>query len=120
MRELNAVLDVTADYCVIPKGDAYWLGYYEAANDDPVTPAGNTLDFISYDGYGKVALINVARVDMGSMTFRDVDFVAFELHQRMRFEALIGRSILQFTKLEFDYSLGELTIEEAPQRSVEE
>ena len=112
-RELNAVLDVSAEYCVLPKVDAYALGYYEAANDDEVAPANNTLDFISYQGYAKVALINMAEVDLGGMSFKNVDFVAYDLPQATRLDVLLGRSLLQFTKLEFDYSLGQLGIVDA-------
>ncbi len=120
VREFNAVLDVSAEYCVMPKVDAYALGYYEAANDDPVAPGNNTLDYISYSGYGKSALINMAHVGLGGLSFRNVDFVAYDLPQSTRFDVLLGRSLLQFLKLEFDYSLGQLRIEDARKRSVEE
>jgi predicted aspartyl protease len=119
VREFNALVDVGAEYCVIPKVDAYSLGYQEAANDDPITPADNTLTFTSYDGYGKVALIEMAKVDLGSMSFRNVDFVAFDLPQVTGFDVVLGRSLLQFMKLEFDYSVGRLRIEEVRKKSVD-
>jgi predicted aspartyl protease len=112
VREFNALVDVGAEYCVVPKVDAYMLGYQEAANDDPITPADNTLTFTSYDGYGKVALIEMDQVDLGSMSFRKVDFVAFDLPQASGFDVILGRSLLRFMKLEFDYSLGKLRMEE--------
>jgi predicted aspartyl protease len=102
VREFNALIDVGAEYCVIPKVDAYALGYQEAANDDPITPAYNTLTFTSYDGYGKVALIEMTQVSLGGMSFDKVDFVAFDLPQATCFDVVVGRSLLQFMKLEID------------------
>ena len=97
---------------MIPKVDAYLLGYPEAANDDPITPENNTLTFTSFGGYGKVALIEMARVEVGTMSFEKVEFVAYDLPQVTGFDVILGRSLLQFLKLEFDYSKGVLRMEE--------
>jgi len=110
IRECVALVDPCAEYCVVPKVDAYALGYPEAANDDPVTPQDNTLTFASFDGYGKAALIEMAEVMLGGMSFRRVDFVAFDLPQVTRFDVVIGRSLLKSTKLEIDYLAGRLRI----------
>lgn len=107
-------MDPGAEYCVLPKVDAYLLGYPEAANDDPITPANNTLTFTSYGGYGKVALIEMARVEIGSLSFDRVDFLAFDLPQVTGFDVVLGRSLLQFMKVEFDYSAGRLRVEATP------
>ncbi len=112
VREFRALVDPGAEYCVIPKVDAYTLGYPEAANDDPITPENNTLTFTSFAGYGKVALIQLARVDVGPISFQNVDFVAYDLPQVTGFDVMLGRSLLQFVKLEFDYSTGQLRMEE--------
>ena len=119
VREFNALVDPGAEYCIIPKVDAYALGYSEAANDDPISPADNTLTFSSYDGYGKVALIQIAQVELGTMSFANVEFIAFDLPQVTRFDAVLGRSLLQFTKVEFDYSLGHLRMEKMDKGVVE-
>lgn len=113
VRELNALVDSGAEYCVIPKVDAYALGYPEAANGDPITPANNTLTFTSFDGYGKVALIKMARVEVGPMSFERVDFMAFDLPQVTGLDVVLGRSLLQFMKVEFDYSTGQIRMESA-------
>jgi predicted aspartyl protease len=70
------------------------------------------LTFTSFAGYGKVALIQLARVDVGSISFQNVDFVAYDLPQVTGFDVILGRSLLQFVKLEFDYSTGQLRMEE--------
>ena len=119
VREYNALVDPGAEYCIIPKVDAYGLGYPEAANDDPISPAENTLTFTSYDGYLKTALIQMAQVEIGTMCFGNVDFVALDLPQVTGFDVVLGRSLLQFMKLEFDYSVGQLKMERIT-RGVEE
>jgi len=112
-RECVALVDPCAEYCILPKVDAFALGYPEAANDDPVTPQDNTITFASADGYGKAALIEMAEVTLGGMSFPRVDFVAFDLPQVTRFDVVIGRSLLKETRLEIDYPAGRLRIGEA-------
>jgi len=111
VREFNALLDPGVEYCIIPKVDAYALGYPEAANDDPISPADNTTTFTSYGGYGKAALIQIAQVEIGTMVFKDVEFLAYDIPQVTGFDVIIGRNILQYLKLQFDYSVSQLSIE---------
>lgn len=113
VREFRALVAVSAEYCIIPKVDAYALGYQEAANDDPVSPSNNTLTFASYGGYGNMALITVNQVDLGPMSFKNVDFVAFDLPAPTGFDVVLGRSLLQHTRLHIDFSSGLLQIEES-------
>ncbi len=111
VREYNALVDTGAEYCIIPKVDAYALGYQEAANDDPVAPADNTTTIVSYDGYAKAALIEMAQVEVGKTTFRKVEFLAFDTPQVAGFDVVLGRSLLQFMKLEIDYGGGQVKME---------
>lgn len=113
VRECNALVDPCSEYCIMPKVDAYALGYPEAANDDPITPADNTLTYTSFDGYGKAAMIIMAEVSFGGLSFRDVEFLALDLPQVTRFDVVLGRSLLKFTRFEIDYSNKLLRIEEA-------
>ena len=113
VRECSALVDPCSEYCIMPKVDAYALGYPEAANDDPVTPADNTLTYTSFDGYGKAALIGIAEVSFGGFSFPNIDFLALDLPQVTRFDVVIGRSLLKFTKLEIDYLTRTLRIVEA-------
>jgi predicted aspartyl protease len=116
VRELNAVLDVSAEYCVLPPVDAYNLGYQEAFNNDPVVPAANTIDYLSYEGIAKAALVVIAGVELGGIRFRDVEFVAHDLPQQTRFDVLLGRSLLQFLRLNLDYPNGRVAIETSQKR----
>jgi hypothetical protein len=113
IRECRAIVDPGSEYCIMPKVDAYGLGYPEAANDDPITPADNTLTFASFEGYGKAALIGLAEVSFGGFSFPNIEFLALDLPQVTRFDVVIGRSLLKFTKLEIDYSTRTLRVEEA-------
>jgi hypothetical protein len=116
VREFNALLDPGVEYCIIPKIDAYSLGYPEAANDDPISPANNTLTFTSFGGYGKAALIEMAHVELGSLSFEKVDFLAMDIPTVTGFDVVLGWSLLQFMKVELDYSLGQLRIQDARKR----
>lgn len=105
------MIDSGSEYSIVPKVDAYSLGYPEAANDDPITPKDNTLTFVSYDGYGKVALIQMADVTIGSLSFPRVEFIAFDVPQVTGFDVVLGRSLLQFMKVELDYGGGLMKME---------
>ena len=116
VREFNALLDPGVEYCIIPKVDAYTLGYPEAANDDPISPANNTLTFTSYSGYGKAALIEMAHVELGSLSFEKVEFLAMDIPPVTGFDVVLGWTLLQFMKVEFDYSIGQLRVEDVRKR----
>ncbi len=63
--------------------------------------------------------IKMARVDPGSVSFRDVDLVAPHPPQVTGFDVILVQSLLKFMKLEFDCSVGRLRIEELRKKSVE-
>ena len=76
-----------------------------------MAPGENTLTFTSYDGYAKAASIEMAKVEIGSMAFSAIEFLALDIPQVTSFDVVIGRSLLKFTRLELDYSTGLLGIE---------
>ncbi|MDG6924246.1 MAG: hypothetical protein JRN67_13265 [Nitrososphaerota archaeon] len=94
----------------MPQVDAYMLGYQEAANVDDVVPPANTIDYLSYEGIAKAVLIVIAGVELGGMSFQNVEFVAHDLPQQTRFDVLLGRSLLQFLRLDLDYTNGRIAI----------
>ena len=61
----------------------------------------------------------MAQVDLGSASFRNVDFVAIDLPQVTGFDVILGRNLLRFMKLELDFSVGHLRIEDIRKKSVE-
>lgn len=82
------------------------------ANDDPTGAAKNSVTFASYSGYGKALAIEMAEVELGTMSFKKVRFVAFDLPQVTGYDVVLGRSLLKFTRFEIDYSTAQLRIEE--------
>ncbi len=111
VREFRALVDPGAEYCVIPKVDAFLMGYSEIANDDPIGQTNNTVTFTGYNGYGKALLVVMAQVELGTLSLKNVDFLALDLPQVTGFDVILGRSLLQFMKLELDYPAALLRIE---------
>lgn len=54
----------------------------------------------------------MAQVQIGTVSFKNIQFVAFDIPQVTRFDVVLGRSLLQHTKVELDYSLSHLSMEE--------
>ncbi len=119
VREFSALVDVGAEYCIMPKVDAHLLGYREAALDNPVTMPANTVTFSSYNGYFRAVMIRIAQLSLGSTSFENVEFVASDLPQTTGFDVVLGRSLLKFMRLEFDYSVGQLRIEDMRKKGAE-
>jgi predicted aspartyl protease len=112
VRELLALLDPASDYCVLPKPDAFRLGYPEAAHDDPITTPPNLLTAASMAGYTQSMLIKMKQVWVGGIESEEVDFLAFDLPQSICYDAILGKSFLKAAgvKLEMDYAKKELRI----------
>ena len=93
-REFRALIDPLSDYCIIPKPDAFWLGYTEAAQDDPITTPPNLLTIATNNGYSQAMLIKVDEVSLGELKLNNVDFLALDLQQVTCFDVVIGRNLL--------------------------
>jgi hypothetical protein len=111
VREFRALIIPTAEYCVLPKVDAFHLGFPEAASVDARVPMPNTLTFASYNAYGRGTVIKMPQVDVGNVSVRDVDFLAFDLLQSLGYDVVLGRSLLQHMRLELDFPAGRLRME---------
>lgn len=109
-REYQALVAPTAEYCVIPKVDAYTLGYPEAAGVDDRLPPPNALTFVSFGAYGKGTLFKMAKVEIGEMAFKDVEFLAFDLMQAVGYDVVLGRSLLRHMHVELDFASGRLSM----------
>jgi hypothetical protein len=110
VREYLALLDAGSDYCVLPKVDAFTLGYSEVARSDMIVRAPNTTTFVTHSGYDRAPLIKMAQVDVGQLTFKDVEFLPFDLPQICGFDVVFGRSLMQLLRLEIDYSSNSVRI----------
>ena len=105
VREFRALIDPVSDYCVIPKPDAFRLGYYEAAHDDPITMPPNLVTVTSSIGFSQGMQIKMQEVALGEYKLENVDFLVFDLPAATGYDVIIGRSFLwaSKSKIEIDY-----------------
>ncbi len=93
VREYFALLDHQSEYCIMPAVDAFRLGYPEAAKESEPTP--NLLRTVTILGLADTPLIKVAEVTMGTISVKDVEFLAFDAYQEGRCDVILGRSLLR-------------------------
>lgn len=111
MREYLALLDAGSEYCILPKVDAFRLGYPDVAQMDTVVQAPSTTHFVTHLGFGKAPLIRMTQVSLGPLTFDEVEFLAFDLPQACGFDVVFGRSLLRRLRYQVDFSRGLLKLE---------
>ena len=110
MREYLGLVDAGSEYCVLPKVDAFRLGYPDVALIDTVVQAPNTTHFVTHLGFGKAPLIKMTEVALGPLTFGEVEFLAFDIPQACGFDVVFGRSLLRQIRFEVDFSKGLLKL----------
>lgn len=105
VTECRALIDPVSDYCVIPRPDAFRLGYHEAAHDDPITMPPNLVTMNSSVGFSQGMLIRMQEAALGDYKVENVDFVVFDLPAMAGYDVILGRSFLSASKcrLELDY-----------------
>lgn len=111
VREYKALVAPAAWFCVIPTVDAYQLGYSEVVPSDSRIPLPNTKTFASYTGYGRGTEIKMAQVDIGGLSFKDVEFLAYDLMQAIGLDVVLGRNLFRDLRLEENFSSGRLRVE---------
>lgn len=104
VREYNALVSPATEYSILPKVDAYRLGYPEAARDDPVTEPPNLFRGVTYDGFWEGMLISMREVAIGAVSRSNVDFIAYDIPQISRFDVILGKSFLSSSKVVIDYA----------------
>jgi len=116
LREYRALVSPATEYCILPKVDAYRLGYPEAARDEPVTEPPNLFRGVTFNGYWEGMLISVKEVAIGGVSRTNVDFIAFDLPQVATFDVILGRSFLNPSRLAIDYAGNEIRIGETEEK----
>ena len=111
VREYRALLSTASDYSLVPKVDAYRLGYPEAARSDRITEPANLFRGVTYDGFWEGMLITMKEVAIGSLSVADVDFIAYDLPQVSGFDVVLGRTFLSGSGIQLDYSSGVMKIQ---------
>ena len=107
VREYRALVNITSDYCILPRVDAYRLGYPEAAHDDPVTRPANLVMLASSTGYSEGMMIQIKQVEIGDIKVNDVPFLGFDLPQVTGYDVVLGRNLFLKGGLNTEFNLSE-------------
>ena len=110
VREYLALVSPGSDYSILPKVDAYRLGYPEAARDDPITEPPNLFRGATFDGFWEAPVVHLEEVTVGSVTSRHVDFLAYDLPQACAYDVVLGRTLLATSGMSVDYASGTVRI----------
>jgi hypothetical protein len=110
VREYCALISPGSDNSILPKVDAYRLGYGEAARGDRVTQPPNLLRGLTYNGYWEGMLVNMKEVTLAGVSVQDVPFVAFDLPQASSFDVVLGWPLLRLVGVEIDLHRGLLRL----------
>ncbi|MDG6901426.1 MAG: hypothetical protein JRM80_05635 [Nitrososphaerota archaeon] len=110
VREYSALLSPGTEYSLVPKVDAYRLGYPEAARDDPVTEPPNLFRGVTFDGYWEGMLISLKEVTIGGASQSDVDFIAYDVPQMAGFDVVLGKSFLARSGVVIDFAASAVRI----------
>jgi predicted aspartyl protease len=111
-REYRALIDTTTDFCILPKVDAYRLGYPEAAHDDLVTTPSNLVRLASSTGYAEGMMIILEQVEIGELSINAVPFLGLDLPQATGFDVVLGRNLFvkALLKIELDFASSNIRI----------
>lgn len=105
-REYLALLSTTFEYCVIPRVDAYMLGYAEAISDmltDIVARPHYVTTLVSVNGFVDAPLITMNEVSIGGITIKNIEFIAFDMPRETGVDVVLGRNFLEKVKAKIDY-----------------
>lgn len=95
----------STEYSVIPKVDAFRLGYTEAARDNNlVTMPPNLARGLTYDGYWEGMMIKIREVVVAGVSAVDVPFIAFDIPQLSSFDVVLGMPLLRMMMMQIDCS----------------
>ncbi len=109
--EYRAVLNPVSDYSVLPKVDAYKLGYTEAGYTEFLTRPPNLVSFATGNGLFEGPLIKILEASVGPISLQRVDFIAFDMNQQTGCDVVLGKSFLQSLRLSIDYRNKKFSLE---------
>jgi len=113
--EFLALISTASDFCVIPRMDAYLLGYAEVVSDpssEMITRPPYLLTLVSPTGYADAPHITIKEVSVGSLVYKDIDFIAYDIPRETRFDVILGKSFLEKAKVKIDYQTRTIEFEE--------
>ena len=110
-RELSAVLDINAPYCMVLSQDAIVLGYSAAANkpnDHARYYPDEVPSMTGLRGIERGIKVQLKKVSIGPLAATDVDALVFEtgLPPKVYFDMILGRTFLKNFKFAVDIKGG--------------
>jgi hypothetical protein len=110
-RELSAVLDINAPYCMVLSQDAIVLGYSAAANkpnDHARYYPDEVPSMTGLRGIERGIKVQLKKVSIGPLAATDVDALVFEtgLPPKVYFDMILGRTFLKNFKFTVDLKDG--------------
>lgn len=103
VREYRALVDPVYEYCILPKGDAYFFGHPEVAFQHMTVGPPNGRTLLTGGGFNRTVVFEVGSVEIGGLSFERVEFAAVDLPQEVGFEAVIGQSLLKRASVTLDW-----------------
>ncbi|MDG7007048.1 MAG: hypothetical protein JRN06_02250 [Nitrososphaerota archaeon] len=113
VREYRALVDPVYEYCIVPKGDAYFFGHPEVAFQHMTVGPPNARALLTGGGFNKTVVFEVGSVEIGGLSFERVEFAAVDLPQEVGFEAVVGQSLLKHTSVTMDWERRVLRLSKA-------
>ncbi len=100
------------DYSVLPRVDAYRLGYPEASHDDFVTMPSNLVRLATSTGFVDGMMILMQQVEIGDLRVDLLPFLALDLPQVIGFDVVLGRNFFlkAALKVEMDFPAGKIRL----------
>ncbi len=103
VREYNCLLSPLSEYCIVPKVDAYSLGYSEVAFQNIIVSPPNSRTLLTNGGHHRTVVFTIDTVEIGQLLFNSVEFAAFDLPQASGYDAVIGKSLLEQASVTLDW-----------------
>jgi predicted aspartyl protease len=95
--EYLALLSTASEYSVLPRVDAYRLGYTHVL-EDPITAeitfSPHVVTFVSATGFEKGSLVVVDRVSVGESSVEGLECIAYDLPQESGVDLILGLNFL--------------------------
>lgn len=82
------------------------LGYPEAISDtmtEMITRPNYVTTLASVNSFVDAPLLSMKEVTIGQLTVKNLEFIAFDLPQETRIDAILGRNFLERVKAKIDY-----------------
>jgi len=109
VSELRAVLNPSAEYCVIPKHEAILLGYN--IDFDEFTEPGEGTRAITIGGIIEAGEVELEEVQVADLSSNNVKAIISDLPILGGVQFVLGLSFLSSYKTTIDFGKGYLTIE---------